>query len=94
MNYDPPAEVARAKVPVLILQGGMDLQITEADARALAAANTSAKLVFIPGANHVLKATTARDVNGQLPSYQDSSLPIVPAIVPAIARWIGSLKQP
>ena len=45
------AEIARVKVPVLIVQGGRDIQISEDDARALKAAHPAAKLVVIPAAN-------------------------------------------
>jgi hypothetical protein len=90
-RYDPPAEIARAKVPVLIVQGAHDLQIGEADARALAAAQPAAKLVVIPAANHVFRAATD-DRMAQARLYTDPTIPIVPELAPAIADWIKHLK--
>jgi fermentation-respiration switch protein FrsA (DUF1100 family) len=88
----PTDEIARVRVAVLIVQGGRDIQITEADAQALATAQLAAKLQIFPTANHVLKAATASDQMSQLPLYLDPSTPIVPDIAAAIAEWIKALK--
>jgi pimeloyl-ACP methyl ester carboxylesterase len=92
VKYDPPAEIARVKVPVLIVQGAMDIQVSEADARALKAAQPAAKLVVIPSANHVFRTAQSNDRMTQLKLYTDPTLPIVPELTPAIADWIKSLK--
>ena len=92
VKYDPPAEIARAKVPVLIVQGGRDIQVTEADARALKTALPTAKLVVIPVANHVFRAAPSTDRITQLRLYTDPTIPIVPELAPAIADWINALK--
>jgi pimeloyl-ACP methyl ester carboxylesterase len=91
-RYDPAAEIARAKVPVLIIQGGRDVQIDEADARALKAAQPAAKLVVIPAANHVFRAAASADRVTQLGLYTNPTIPIVPELTPAIVDWIGKLK--
>ena len=92
VKYDPAAEIARVKVPVLIVQGALDIQVSEADARALKAAQPAAKLVVIPWANHVFRAAENTDRMTQLKLYTDPTLPIVPELTPAIADWIKSLK--
>lgn len=91
-KYDPAAEIARVKVPVLIVQGGRDIQVGEVDAHALKAAQPAAKLVFIPAANHVFRATDSADPMAQLKLYTDPTLPIVPELAPAIAEWIKALE--
>ncbi|HEY6088182.1 MAG TPA: alpha/beta fold hydrolase [Gemmatimonadaceae bacterium] len=92
VKYDPPAEIARAKVPVLIVQGGRDIQVTEADARALKTALPAAKLLVIPVANHVFRAAPSADRMAQLRLYTDPTIPIVPELAPAIADWINKLR--
>ena len=92
VKYDPAAEIARVKVPVLIVQGALDIQVSEADARALKAAQPAAKLVVIPSANHVFRAAENTDRMTQLKLYTDPTLPIVPELTPAITDWIKSLK--
>ena len=91
-KYDPAAEIAKVKVPVLIIQGGHDIQISEADARTLKAAQPAAKLVVIPAANHVFRAAITDDRIAQMKLYVDPTLPIVPELTPAIAEWIKGLK--
>jgi hypothetical protein len=90
-RYDPAAEIARAHIPVLVIQGGHDLQISLIDARALQSAQPAAELVVIPSANHVFRAATD-DRMAQLRLYTDPTIPIVPELTPAIADWIKRLK--
>ncbi|HEV8381306.1 MAG TPA: alpha/beta hydrolase [Gemmatimonadales bacterium] len=90
-TFDPPAAMRAVRQPVLILQGGQDLQVTVADAERLHAARPDAQLVVIPEANHVLKQTSATTVEGQMPTYQDPAVPIMPEVVNAIADWIQKL---
>jgi pimeloyl-ACP methyl ester carboxylesterase len=92
VKYDPAAEIARVKVPVLIVQGARDVQVSEADARALKAAHPPAELVVIPSANHVFRAAASTDVMSQRALYTDPTIPIVPELAPTIAAWIKNLK--
>src|SRR6266540_6436407 len=87
-SFDPPAAIRAVRRPVLIVQGETDLQASVADAERLHAARPDARLVMVPGANHVLKHITDRTLAGQMPTYTDPSIPIVPEAVAAIADWI------
>ena len=91
VKYDPASEIARVKVPVLIVHGGRDLHVSKDDALALKAAQPAARLVFIPAANHVFRATVSDDRMVQLPLYRDPTIPIVPELAPTIAGWIDKL---
>ncbi len=90
--FDPPAAIRAVRQPVLIVQGGRDLQVTVADAERLHAAKPEAQLVIVPLANHVLKQTTDTTLRGQRPTYQNPTVPIIPEVANAIATWI--LKLP
>ena len=91
--YDPPAEIARVKVPLLIVQGGYDGQVSlDADARILAAAQPAAKLVVLPTANHVLKAAPSAAIATQVPLYMDPRTPIMPEVATTISTWIKALR--
>jgi uncharacterized protein len=92
VKYDPAAEIAKVKVPVLIIQGGRDIQISEADARALKAAHPAAKLVVIPAANHVFRAASSDNRAAQMKLYVDPTIPVVPELTPAIVDWIKTLR--
>ena len=86
---DPVRLAATLKLPLLIVQGDRDLQVKVADANALAAAQPKAKLVILPGVNHVLKLVATDDRAANAATYSDSSLPIAPGVVDAIAGFVG-----
>jgi len=90
--FDPPATIRAVRQPVLIVQGETDLQASVADAQRLHAARPDARLVVVPATNHVLKHTTERTLAGQNPTYKNPTIPIVPAVVAAIADWILRLR--
>ncbi len=86
-RYDPAAEIAKLKVPVLIVQGTTDLQVSVTDANLLAAADPQAKLLVVQGMNHILRDAPA-DRQQNLATYQDPSLPLNTSVVPAIAAFL------
>jgi pimeloyl-ACP methyl ester carboxylesterase len=86
-KYDPVKEYARLKMPMLILQGTTDIQVTVDDARLLSSANRGAKLVILEGANHLLKPVTG-DLTLQLRSYGDPNLPVTPKAIDEIADFV------
>lgn len=88
MAEDPAGLAASLKVPLLIVQGDKDIQVTVEDAKALAAAQPKATLALLPGVNHVLKIPSADDRGANLRAYADPSLPIAPAVVEAIAGFV------
>ena len=92
--FDPVAAIAAVGKPVLIVQGGRDLQVTVADATELHGGRPDAQLVIVPAANHVLKQATDTSLAGQLPLYQNPAIPIMPEVVSGIADWIVAGRKP
>jgi pimeloyl-ACP methyl ester carboxylesterase len=86
MGVDPVAELARVKVPVLVVQGDNDVQVKVEDARRLAAA-AHVEPVIVPGMNHVLKLAPA-DARGNFLTYLNPSLPLAPGVADAIAAFV------
>ena len=89
---DPARLAAAVKLPVLIVQGDRDLQVSVADAQALAAAQPKARLTIAPGVNHVLKAVASDDRAANAATYADPSLPIAPAVVDAISGFVTARR--
>ncbi len=85
---NPTALAARITLPVLIVQGDRDLQVSVDDARALAKADPQATLAIVPGVNHVLK-TVGEGRAANLSAYADPSLPVAPTVVDAVAKAVG-----
>jgi pimeloyl-ACP methyl ester carboxylesterase len=75
-RHDPAKLAASLRVPLLIVQGERDIQVSTADAKALAGAQPKAKLVLIPAMNHVLKDVASDDRSANVATYSDSSLPV------------------
>jgi len=64
IKYDPQKEIAKLKIPVMIVQGTTDIQIGLEDANRLIKALPKAKLVVIEGMNHIMKqAPSDRQMN-------------------------------
>jgi len=87
LPLDPAALLSRIKRPVLILQGDTDLQVSVEDARLLAAAKPDAKLVILPGVNHILKLAPAERA-ANLATYTDPALPLAPGVVDMVANFV------
>jgi pimeloyl-ACP methyl ester carboxylesterase len=87
LKYDPVATLKAANTKVLILQGDNDVQVSVDDARRLAAARPDARLLIVPGMNHVLKPAPT-DRAGNLATYADPNLPLAPEVVPAVVAFV------
>jgi len=87
-RHDPAKLAASLKLPLLIVQGERDIQISAADARALAAAQPKAKLVLVPAMNHVLKDVANDDRSANVATYSDSSLPVDSTLIDAIGSFV------
>jgi hypothetical protein len=89
VTQDPAAELAGLQVPVLIVQGDMDIQIRVTDAQALKAAKADAQLFIVPGGAHSLKPASDTLLGPQLPTYTDPTLPLVAGVVDTIVAFVG-----
>lgn len=86
-KYDPAEEIAKLKMPVLIIQGLNDIQVSEAQAKMLAKANPNAQLKLVDGMNHIFKQSgTSRADN--LASYNQPDLPINPVLTHVITDFV------
>ncbi|MFL5752402.1 MAG: alpha/beta hydrolase [Bacteroidia bacterium] len=90
-RYDPQEEIKKLSVPVLILQGSTDVQVSEADAELLYKAYPGAIMKIIPDMNHVLKESKVKDLEAQKPIYADPALPLNRELVPGIVAFIKKI---
>jgi pimeloyl-ACP methyl ester carboxylesterase len=91
-EFDPVAELGATTLPVIILQGAADIQVTVADAQALQRARSDALMAVLANTNHVLKAVSDSTLAAQMPAYQDPRIPIVPRLVNELVSWISVLR--
>ncbi len=98
IRFDPAAALQELgerddPLPVLIVHGGRDIQVSTEDARALASARPDAELVVIADMNHVLKSVVSDDRAANIAAYSDPHLPIVPQVVETVARFVGNTRR-
>jgi pimeloyl-ACP methyl ester carboxylesterase len=89
-KYDPRKELAALSIPVLIAQGGADIQVPAAQAKLLAAAKPGAKLLVIGSMNHVLKTVGPTDA-AQKEAYSKPDTPLSGELVDAISEFAKNL---
>ncbi|MEI6680426.1 MAG: alpha/beta hydrolase [Mariniphaga sp.] len=88
IKYDPQKEIAKLKIPVLVLQGTTDIQVSLDDANRLAKALPKAKLVIIEGMNHILKsAPSDRQMN--MLTYTQPDLALKKELIDHISAFIN-----
>jgi pimeloyl-ACP methyl ester carboxylesterase len=88
-KYDPAVELGKLNVPALVIQGTSDLQVTVDDARKLERGRPGTPVVIIDGMNHVLKMAQG-DLAAQTLSYTTPDLPVAPALVTALVRFVNT----
>ena len=90
-KYNPALEIKKLKIPVLIINGTTDIQVSVRDAEILKKAKPDASLVLINNMNHVLKDAPAdRDKN--LATYNNPLLPISANLISTIVKFVNHLK--
>ena len=92
MKYNPVTEIKKLKIPVMVVQGAMDMQVSTHHADLLKEALPSAQLVMIPQMNHVLKDCASLQMSDQMPIYTDPQLPVNTQLVDELVRFCNSLR--
>ncbi|WP_281166114.1 alpha/beta hydrolase [Liquorilactobacillus sicerae] len=92
LKVDPAIELTKLRLPILLIQGTEDLQISVADAELLKQTVSTAKLAIIPKMNHVLKNVPKSDIKTNLASYRQPDQPLSPELVQTIISFLKSSK--
>ncbi|MEL6107406.1 MAG: alpha/beta fold hydrolase [Planctomycetota bacterium] len=87
IQSDPTKLAASIQVPMLILQGDEDIQVSVEDAKRLKEAQPEAELEVLKGMNHVLRIVeTEQD---QQESYRDRGRELTPGLSKRIADFVN-----
>jgi dienelactone hydrolase len=90
-NYHPAELAAQLKIPILVLQGGRDYQVTSADYdlwKAALAKDPRATLKFYPGLTHLFMS--AKGSGPGTPQDYAVAGHVSPEVVQDIAQWVKS----
>ena len=91
MKYDPIKEVKDLKVPLLIINGTTDVQVTVSEAEKLKEARPDASYAIIKNMNHVLKFTKAKTGLLQLDVYGDPDIPLHKKLSKPVLKFLEEL---
>lgn len=89
MKYNPTEIIATLKMPILIINGSKDLQVSEAEAELLKAANNNSELKIIENMNHILFEIEGDDLENSK-SYNESFRSISTTLITNIIAFIES----
>ncbi len=89
MQYDPAEVLKDLNMPILIVNGTKDLQVTEQEAQLLKASNDNAELMIIENMNHVLFEIKGDDLENSK-SYNEAFRPIATELTESIIGFIDS----
>ncbi|SBV90836.1 alpha/beta hydrolase [uncultured Dysgonomonas sp.] len=88
-KYNPQEEISKLTIPVLILQGTTDIQVTVKQAELLADANSKAQKIIIDKMDHVMKNSETTDQPTQIKdSYTNLDKPVMPEVIKNISSFI------
>jgi len=88
LTYDPAALASTWTGPLLIVQGGRDLQVETGNAHLLHDASPQATLVFLEAVNHLFRPVAEGDVRANFATFRNPQLPLDPAAVAAIVAFV------
>jgi alpha-beta hydrolase superfamily lysophospholipase len=91
IKYNPAKEITKLSIPVLLVQGTSDLQVSSQQVKLLAAAKPDAKVLILQNMNHILKES-ANDYPSNVATYTNSTLPLKSGLVDGLAGFIKGLK--
>lgn len=91
LSYDPREEIRKVRVPILIVNGDIDFQVTPDNADALAKAQPRSRKTIIEGMTHTLKKASGPTRTEQIAAYTDDTLPVAPELVAAVTGFIEGL---
>ncbi|MEJ6979569.1 alpha/beta hydrolase [Pedobacter sp. P351] len=87
LKYDPQIEIQKLSIPILIVQGTNDIQVTVEDGKRLSRANPKSQLVLIDKMNHIFR-TVDGDKKANIATYNNSELPLANELVKNITDFV------
>lgn len=90
---DPAAMAANVAAPLLIVEGGRDLQVGSEEGAALRRARPDAEHVLFPAMTHVLKDVASCDRIANLATYAREDLPLTAGLAERVAAFVRRMAQ-
>ncbi len=84
-KYDPKQEIKKLDIPILIINGTKDIQVSVNDAETLKSVISGAELLLLENMNHILKSEANKAEN------QEGEAPLHPELIPALVEFIQKI---
>ncbi len=88
MQYNPQEEIKKLKMPILIINGTKDLQVSSTEAELLKTSAPKSSLVIIDKMNHILVPIEGEDLENSK-SYNEAYRKLSPELIKAITAFIN-----
>jgi pimeloyl-ACP methyl ester carboxylesterase len=92
MKYDPAQEIKKLDIPILIINGTKDLQVTVEEAQLLKEAAPNSQLVIVENMNHVLFTIEGDDLENSK-SYNEPYRKINQTLIDTVSNFIINLSK-
>lgn len=93
MKYEPVELAAKCRVPMLIVSGGRDIQVSVSNGNRIHGANPASEHRIFENMTHVLKDADTSDRIAQVMGiYTNANLAITEALAPAIVEFLNNIK--
>lgn len=87
-KHNPQEDIKKLNIPVLIVQGATDIQVSVKDADLLSNSNKNSRKVIIAGMNHIFK-TVGSDKQENMATYNNPDLPVSAELIKTITEFIS-----
>lgn len=87
LQISPSEEIGKLDIPVLVVQGNTDIQVTLEDGEAISNSAANAEMVIVDQMNHVLKEVS-EDKLKNLATYSNPDLPLHKDLMEPIINFI------
>jgi uncharacterized protein len=92
MKYNPAEEIKKLDIPILVINGTKDLQVSVEEAQLLKEAAPSAQLVIVENMNHVLFSIEGDDLENSK-SYNEPYRKINQTLIDTVTEFIVNLPK-
>jgi pimeloyl-ACP methyl ester carboxylesterase len=92
MKYNPAEEIKKLDIPILVINGTKDLQVSVEEAQLLKEAAPSAQLVIVENMNHVLFSIEGDDLENSK-SYNEPYRKINQTVIDTVTEFIVNLPK-
>lgn len=90
IKHNPQEEIKKLSIPILIINGTKDIQVSVQDAELLHKANPKSELVLIQNMNHIFKEIKGDEAEN-MKSYTNPDLPVMPELIEKITIFLKKI---